>query len=335
MIRVKKVYINIKKILTNNRLPVSVHSLRECALRAAHIFALRNKSSFAYARADSARMTNRNGLLFIAPGLLGFIIFYIWPFLISLGYSFMSKPINGVFVGIQNFIQLFQSQPYLKALYNTVIFIGICVPLNMVLSLLIAMLINKSGRYKSLYILIFLIPLVIPSGSTVFFWKTLFSYDGFINNFLISMGLSKVNWLETGYSRFVIILIFIWKNFGYNMVLFLAGLNNIPKEYYEAASVDGASAPQSFRHITLPCLTPTIVLVLIMSIINSFKVFKEIYLIMGNYPHDSVYMLQHFLNNMFYSLNYQRLTTATTVLVIAITFLTQFLFKLERRVSDE
>jgi multiple sugar transport system permease protein len=273
-------------------------------------------------------------MLFIAPGLIGFIVFYIVPFIISLQYSFLSKPVDGVFVGVQNFVELFQSEAYVKGLVNTAAFIGICVPLNMMLSLLIAMLVYKSGRYKSLFILIFLIPLVIPSGSTTFFWKMMFAYDGFINNALVTLGIERINWLESGWARVVIPVIFIWKNFGYNMVLFLAGLKNIPKEYYEAAGVDGTTVWQRFWHITLPCLMPTMVLVLIMSIINSFKVFKEIYLIMGNYPHDSVYMLQHFMNNMFFSLNYQRLTTATTILVIAITVMTQFLFKLERKMSD-
>ena len=222
----------------------------------------------------SMRVRGGRGVWFILPGLIGFFVFFIWPFFISLYYSFLSKPNNGVFVGFDNFIQLFQSEPYLKGLLNTGVFIGICVPLNIVLALIVAILVNKSGRYKSIFILIFLIPLVIPSGSTVFFWKMLFAHDGYVNNLLNMVGIAKINWLETGYSRFVIILIFIWKNLGYNMVLFLAGLNNIPKEYYEAASVDGASPWQSFRHITLPGLLSTLVLVLIMSIVNSFKVFK-------------------------------------------------------------
>lgn len=279
-------------------------------------------------------MKRLKGIHFILPGLLGFIVFYIWPFIISLYYSFLSKPVGGRFVGFDNFINLFESSAYRQGLINTLVFIGVCVPLNMALSLGVALLINKSKKYKGLFTLIFLIPLVIPSGSTVFFWKTLFATDGYINNILYSLGINSINWLETSYSRYVIVLIFIWKNLGYNMVLFIAGLSNIPKEYYEAAGVDGANAFRTFKSITLPYLLPTTVLILIMSIVNSFKVFKEIYMIMGNYPHESVYMLQHFMNNNFYSLNYQRLTTATIVLVVGITFLTQFLFKLERRMSD-
>ena len=279
----------------------------------------------------------RSGLWFILPGFLGFATFYLWPFLISLRYSVMSKVVNGVFVGLKNYIELFQSAPYLLGLRNTALFIAVCVPLNMALALAVAMLIRKSGVQGkgSGFVLIFLIPLVIPSGSMAFFWKMLFANDGAINGLLALLHISPVKWLESGASRVVILMAFTWKNMGYNMVLFLAGLSNIPQEYYEAADVDGATTWKKFWYITTACLTPTLIMALLMSIINSFKVFREIYLIMGNYPHDSVYMLQHFMNNVFYSLNYQRLTTATTILVILIVLVTQVLFRLEKRVSDE
>ncbi|MEJ8546217.1 carbohydrate ABC transporter permease [Brevibacillus borstelensis] len=272
-------------------------------------------------------------ILFILPGLIGFFVFFIGPFIISLGYAFVDKPVGGVFVGFQNFTELFQNKAYLQGLNNTISFIGVSVPLNVLLSLAVAMLISKVKKYKGLFALIFLIPLVIPSGSMVFFWRAFFDHNGYANFLLNLLGVAKINWLETEYVQFVIVLIFIWKNLGYNMVLFLAGLYSIPKDYYEAAYIDGAGPWQCFRHITAVHLMPTFVLVLIMSIINSFKVFKEIYLITGSYPHESIYMLQHFMNNMFYSLNYQKLATATTVLVLIITLLTKFLLKLERKVS--
>jgi len=166
----------------------------------------------------------------------------------------------------------------------------------------------------------------------VFFWKTLFSYDGALNGLLNIFGIEKINWLDSAIALPVMILIFLWKNIGYNMILFLAGLVNIPKEYYEAAWVDNASPFQVLRHITLPCLLPTVIVALIMSIINSFKIFREIYLITGGYPHESIYTLQHFMNNMFTSLNYPRLTTATALLVFVMVFFTQFLLRLERKV---
>jgi len=273
------------------------------------------------------------GFVFILPGLLGFCVFFIFPFCLSLVYAFLDKPINGSFTGFSNFASLLTNRAYLRGLMNTMRFIGISVPLNIILSLCAALLVNKIVKGRDYYSLIFLIPLVIPSGSMVFFWKTLFSYDGALNGLLTSLGFAKVNWLDSITALPVMIIIFLWKNIGYNMILFLAGLSNIPKDYYEAAWMDNASAFQSFKHITLPCLLPTTIVALIMSIINSFKIFREVYLITGSYPHESIYTLQHFMNNMFASLNYPRLTSATALLVLVMVIFTQFLLRLEKKVS--
>ena len=276
-----------------------------------------------------------SGMLFLLPGFAGFCVFYIWPFCVSLYYSLLSRPVNGAFVGIKNYTEMFQNVAYLKGLANTVRFIGISVPLNMAFSLGIAMMIQGLARRKELFTLIFLIPLVIPSGSTVTFWKALLARDGALNGILFNFGVDKINWLDSNLTFWVIVVIFTWKNLGFNMVLYLSGLGNIPKEYYEAAWVDGAGPFQLFRKITLPQLAASSVLVLILSIVNSFKVFKEIYLITGSYPHESIYTLQHFMNNMFASLNYPKLTTATTILVVLIAVLTQGLLRLERRAATD
>ena len=273
------------------------------------------------------------GFFFVLPGLLGFCVFFIFPFLLSLVYAFMDRPIGGSFVGFANFVSLFQNRAYLRGLANTIRFIGFSTPLNLAIPLGIAMLVNRIVKGREWFSLLFLVPLVIPSGSMVFFWKTLFSYDGALNGMLNSLGIAKINWLDSFLALPVMILIFLWKNCGYNMVLFLAGLGNIPQEYYEAAWMDNASPFQAFRHVTVPCLLPTTILALIMSIINSFKIFREIYLITGNYPQESIYTLQHFMNNMFASLNYPRLTSATAVLVLIIAFFTQFLLRLERKAA--
>ena len=284
-------------------------------------------------RGDKAQGFLSQGFIFVLPGLLGFCIFFIFPFGLSLIYAFMDKPVGGSFVGFANFASLFQNRAYLRGLVNTLRFIGISTPLNLTLSLVIAMMVNKMIKGREWFSLIFLIPLVIPSGSMVFFWKTLFSYEGALNGMLNSLGMGKVNWLDSALALPVMILIFLWKNCGYNMILFLAGLGNIPKDYYEAAWMDNASSFQVFRHITLPCLLPTGILALIMSIINSFKIFREIYLITGSYPQEGIYTLQHFMNNMFTSLNYPRLTSATAVLVLIMVFFTQFLLRLERKAA--
>ena len=275
------------------------------------------------------------GAFFILPGLLGFVLFYLYPFALSVGYSFLSRPIGGEFVGLQNYIQLLQSPAYRLGLRNTLLFIGVFVPVNMVLSLLVAMTVKKTGKLKPLFTLVFLIPLVIPSGSMVSFWQLMFAGNGFINGILHGIGLTPIDWLHSGYARLVVLIIFVWKFLGFNMVLFMAGLSNIPKEYYEVAAMDGATSWGVFISITVPRLLPTIVVVSLMSVVNSFRVFREVYLLMGAYPHESVYMLQHFMNNNFFTLNYQRLTTATTLLVLATAVIVWGLRKLERKVLDD
>jgi multiple sugar transport system permease protein len=275
------------------------------------------------------------GFGFVFPGLLGFCVFFIFPFCLSFVYAFMDKPVNGSFIGFANFTSLFTNRAYLRGLVNTLRFIGISVPLNLIISLAIAMMVNKIIKGREWFSLIFLIPLVIPSGSIVLFWKALFSYQGALNGMLNGMGITKVNWLDSFLALPVMIFIFLWKNCGYNMVLFLAGLGNIPKDYYEAAWMDNASAFQAFRNITIPCLIPTSILALIMSVINSFKIFREIYLITGSYPNEGIYTLQHFMNNMFASLNYPRLTSATVILVFIIALFTQFLLRLERKTLSQ
>ena len=295
-------------------------SIAECAGRA-----------FGKASAPSVRAALP---LFLLPGLLGFAVFYILPFGISLGYAFLDRPVGGSFVGFANFADLLRNRAYLLGLRNTLRFIAISVPLNLALSLGVAMLINKLPRHKALVSLFFLIPLVIPSGSMVSFWRSVFAMDGALNGLLHTFGMARINWLNSEYAMFVMVLIFIWKNLGYNMVLYLAGLSSISGEHYEAAWVDGAKPWQAFWHITLPGLAPTTVLALIMSIINSFRVFREIFLLTGAHPHQSIYTLQHFMNNMFASLNYPRLTTATTILVLIIAVFTQGLLRLERKISS-
>jgi len=281
-----------------------------------------------------SRLWDRHApFLFILPSLAGFVMFFIWPFFYSIGYAFTDKPVGGVFVGLKNFTDLLVNKSYLTGVHNTALFIGVSLPLSMALALTAALLTNMAKSGRKLIILMFLIPLVLPSGSTVFFWKSFFTMQGYLNRILVSFDMTPVNWLDTDVARVVIIIIFIWKSLGYNIVLFSSALYSIPEEFYEAASLDGAGGFKKLVYITLPCLAPAFLLVIIMSLINSFKVFKEIYVLTGSYPNSSIYMMQHYMNNMFASLNYQKLTASTCILVLVIGFVTQGLFWAERKVS--
>ena len=141
--------------------------------------------------------------------------------------------------------------------------------------------------------------------------------------------MEAIDWLNSPYCLLVIVVLFLWKNLGYNMILFMAALNNIPKELLEVADVEGASAAHKFFNIKLRYLSPTVLFVAILSIINSFKVFREIYLLTGNYPFDGLYMMQHFMNNTFSNLDYQKMSSAAVLMALVMVALIALLFKVE------
>lgn len=269
--------------------------------------------------------------LFLAPSLLGFSVFFLIPFGIGFTYSLKDTPIDGSFVGLSNYAELLGNEVFRRAALNTLLFTSVSVPLNMLLSLLLAMMLNRGIYMRNWFRIGFLAPLVIPVASVVLVWQVLFDLNGSLNGWLGALGHEPKDWMESGMAFWVVVIVYLWKNVGYNMVLFLAGLQNIPADYYEAASIDGAGRFRKWRSITIVCLTPTSFFVFIMSIINSFKVFRETYMIAGEYPQERIYMLQHYMNNMFKSLDYQKLTSAAFLMAVVIVALMFVLFRVERR----
>ena len=279
---------------------------------------------------------NRNyHWVFLTPSVIGLGIFYLLPFIWMIYYSFLSHPVNGVFVGLENYIELINNNVYRLAMTNTAIFTLISVPLITLLSLLVALLLNRNIYFREKLRSSFIIPLVVPVASIILFFDILFDTRGVLNNLLSVIGLQPIDWLNSNASILVIIVIFIWKNIGYNIILFLAGLSRIPKVYYEAASIEGANRLQKFFKITVVYLTPTIFFVVVISIINSFKVFKEIYLLAGNYPHNRIYMLQHYLNNMFAKLEYNKLVTSAILFAFVICIFLYLFFKLQKKIGND
>lgn len=277
------------------------------------------------------RVETGSAVGFVLPSLFGVLLFFVVPFLGVIYYSLVDSPVNGQFAGLSNFVSLFENKAFLNAANNTLLFSVISVPLVIVLSLMLALLLNTRIYARSFLRAAFLSPMVIPVASVVLIWEVLFHFTGSLNVILQSLGYSPIDWMKSEWARFVIIMVFTWKNAGYNMVIFLAALQGIPKELYEATRVDGIAPWRRFRYITLPYLLPTGLFVLIMSLINSFKVFRETYLVTGDYPHESVYMLQHYMNNMFKQLDYQKLSAAAIVMAIVIAALVLVLLRFERR----
>ena len=272
--------------------------------------------------------------LMLMGSVTGFCLFYLVPFVVSFFYSVVDNPVHGAFCGLQNYRELLRNPYFLRGLKNTALFMAISIPLNVMLSLGVALAIHNMRRYPKFFSLVFLIPLAIPSATSAFFWENFWGAHGTFNQFLSVFGIRGIDWLNSKYGLIVMVIIFIWKNIGYNMALYLSGLSSIPKQYYEYADVEGAYGFWKFRHITWVYLTPTTFLVLIMTFVNSFKVFKEIYIITGEYPPDGLYMLQHYMNNMFLSLNYSKLASAVYILTIVIVLFVACLFRSERKLSE-
>lgn len=271
-------------------------------------------------------------LMFLLPSGLGFAIFYFIPFVKGIMYSFQNNAVQGQFVGLDNYRELLDSDSFRKAFLHTTYFTVISVPILIVLSLGIAILLNKNIYCRNLLRTAYVLPLVVPTASIVLIWQILFDWNGSLNAWLGTWMLERVDWMKTDAARYVIIGVYIWKNIGYNMILFLAGLQQIPKDYYETAYIEGAGRLRQFRSITLVYLTPTMFFVVLMSIMNSFKVFRETYLVAGEYPHDSIYMLQHYMNNMFVSLDIQKLTAAASLMAACILVIVLGMYFIERRV---
>ncbi|WP_313641776.1 sugar ABC transporter permease [Paenibacillus sp. FSL K6-0276] len=272
--------------------------------------------------------------LFLAPSLIGFSIFYLVPFGMGFLYSFQDSTVDGSFVGFDNYDTLLASSSFRKAATNTFLFTSVSVPLMILLSLLLAQLLNKRLFLRNWLQTAFVLPLVVPVASIVMIWQMLFDWNGTLNTWLQNFGLERIDWMKSEWSIGVLAIIYTWKNIGYNIILFLAGLQSIPKDYYETADIEGASSIHKWFHITLVYLTPTMVFVVLMSIINSFKVFRETYLLAGDYPHDRIYMLQHYMNNMFLSLDVQKLTAAAVLMVGCILIFVMMMLAVERRLRD-
>ena len=229
-------------------------------------------------------------LCFLSPSLLGVILFFVLPFCVVVYYSVTDGIMSGKFVFLKNFIKLFHNKAFLIAARNTLKFSFSAVPLAVILALCLALMLEARIPLKSQFRTFFLSPMMVPVASVVLIWQVIFSYGGTMNQFLAIFGADKIDWLKSDYCLTVITILFLWKNLGYNMILFMSGLANIPKELLEVASVEGASPTYCLFSIKLRYLSPTILFVTILSIINSFKVFREVYLLTGDYPYDGLYM---------------------------------------------
>ena len=260
------------------------------------------------------------GYLFVGPLLAGFLLFYVAPFGQVVWDSFsQGTGKSQLFVGLENYSRMFQNNMFLLAFGNSLKFLGVGLPVILVLSYGLGMFLKGQASRFALLRTLFLLPYVMPVAGTVLLVDLLFSQTGITNRLLEALGLPVTDWLQSPAAFWVMLLLYLWKSTGYSVVLVLAGLMSIPGEHYDVAQVEGAGPWQSFRYVTMPQMWYALFIAFVFSLINAFKCFREIFLVGGEHPHESVYMLQHFINNSFENLNYQRLSVASVLLFLVIT----------------
>ena len=260
---------------------------------------------------------NKAPLYFILPSLIGVAVFTLLPFLDVFIRSFQSA-ISREFSGLENYYDIFSNAAFKLASQNTIKFVLVCIPLLLAISLAIAVFLNKFVQASQILRTAFLIPMAVPIASVVLIWNIVFHEQGVLSGVLNNFNMAGQDWMSTGYAFWVLVFSYIWKNLGYTIILWLAGLNAISKEIYESAKVDGAGDLKCFTKITLPCLKPTLYTVAVLSLLNSFKVFREAYLVAGDYPDKSMYLLQHLFNNWFREMSFGKMAAASVVMAVII-----------------
>jgi len=241
------------------------------------------------------------GFWFVAPALSLILIFFFVPVIAALVLSFSDFDIYALgefsalrWIGIDNYVRLFQDPLFWMALKNTLYFVLVGGPLSVLTSLVAAVLVNhRLVRLKGMFRTLFFLPVVTTMVAVAVVWRYLYHPRfGFLNYLLGLLGIHPIDWLgNPDWAMPAIILMAIWKNFGFNMIIFVAGLQSIPERLYEAASIDGASPWGQFRHITLPLLAPSLVFVGVITMIGYLQLFSEPYVMTQGGPADSTLSL--------------------------------------------
>ena len=263
--------------------------------------------------------------IMIAPTIIGLTILNIIPIFQTIYLSFFKSGAFGkgnIFIGLQNYGKMFKDVQTWYAVRNTLVYTCLVVPITIAIALIIAVVLNKKIKGKGFYRTLYFIPMVAAPAAVTMVWRWLYNNNfGFINHLLSNLGLSKVKWIEDpNIAIYSIVVIGIWSTIGYSMVIFLAGLQEIPKDYYEASNIDGASQWKQFFNITLPLVSPTLFFVAVTSIIAAMQVFDVIYMMVdvANPAYNSTVSLVYLFYNNSFKYSNKGYGSAIVVLLLAI-----------------
>lgn len=272
------------------------------------------------------------GHIFAAPFIFGFICFSLIPICMSFYYSFTDYSLGtkqAVFIGLKNFAELFQDEIFVKSIFKTLQYVFISVPLKLIFALLVAFILTRKSRMVTLYRSLYYVPsLVGGSVAVALVWKQLFARKGLFNTILVNLGLSKINWFgDEKLAIYPLILMAVWQ-FGSSMIIFAAGLKEIPGTYYEAARIDGATGVQQFFKITLPCLSPIILYNLVMQTISAFMTFTQAFIITGGGPNNATLLYALNVYNQAFKYNKMGYACAMSwVMLMVMSIITLIIFR--------
>lgn len=282
------------------------------------------------------RKETATGYLFLLPALGGILVFILGPVVVAIALSFTKWDLltPAKFIGLSNYQELIQDPMFRKVMLNTLIFTGASVPLSLILSLGLALALNQKIKGIVIFRTIYFLPVVSSMVAVSLVWRWLYNPNyGLLNYFLNLLHLPSINWLfSTTWAMPAVILMSVWKSLGYNMVIFLAGLQGIPQMYYESAKIDGAGKFQAFKNITLPLLSPTTFFVLVISIISSFQVFDQIFVMTSGGPaHATEVIIYYIYHNAFQIFRMGYASALAFCLFIIIFALTLLQIRLSKR----
>ena len=278
-------------------------------------------------------------MLMLAPNIIGFLLFMVLPIFATLFFSFTEYDLIGTpkFIGLENYAEMFRDPIIITTLKNTLLFTAITVPIGMAFSLLLATVLDQRIGMKRFYRGAYFLPSITSMVAVSIVWQWIYNPEfGLLNYALSFFGVKGITWLSSSSTSLLsIAIVSIWKNAGYNMMLFLAGLQGISTSYYEASELDGASRLQQFRYITLPMLSPTTFFIFVMSIISSFQVFDSVVLMTKGGPGRSSSVLVHYLyQNAFQYFSMGYACAIAYLLFFIVLIVTLFNMRFEKKIKE-
>ncbi|MCL2665577.1 MAG: sugar ABC transporter permease [Defluviitaleaceae bacterium] len=263
------------------------------------------------------------------PAFAGFVFMYLYPFIRTVWYSLINNTFQKRFAGFKNYADVLANPYFRRAAYNTAVFSVTGVTFIIVLSLLLAFGVYRLSEKYTFIKNFFLVPLLLPTAAIIFVWQSVFLSDGYYF-------FAKEAAFTDFWTMLPVYLIYIWKNTGLNLIILSAALASIPGEVIEAASLDGAAGFKLHRYVTLPLVSPLLLFVFVLSLVNSLRTFRESFLFFRtNYPPDPAYTIQFYINNHFLKLNYPTLTAASVMFTVSLVLLLSLVYRWENKLNEK